>query len=294
MNNVVIGAIGNYKFDQIKYWVNSLNRSGFKGKKILLSYNSNQELISQLKDNGIEVYDVKHDSFGRTVQEFPCHTGKVDANSTEWLVHHMRFFHMWQLIQELKKDNKIGYIIHTDVRDIVFQENPDTWLYEHSLMNDNRPIIAPSEYLTFKEENWNQELALTNYGGFIYDKIIKDSLVFNVGSFASPLDEFCNICLMTYMLTYRRNKLSDQPAHALLFNTILKDKVFVADTRSAWSMQFGTMHENFNKYKEQLRGEPARINSSGKVVNECGNPYVILHQYERVPEFKTLLESKYA
>ena len=39
MKDIVIGCITGYSFDKIKYWVNSLDQSGFDGVKILLCYN---------------------------------------------------------------------------------------------------------------------------------------------------------------------------------------------------------------------------------------------------------------
>ena len=36
MKDIVIGAITNYTFDKISPWVNSLDRCGFDGIKILL------------------------------------------------------------------------------------------------------------------------------------------------------------------------------------------------------------------------------------------------------------------
>ena len=42
--DLVIGGIGGYEFHQIQNWVNSLNKSGFTGDKILISYGSTPEV----------------------------------------------------------------------------------------------------------------------------------------------------------------------------------------------------------------------------------------------------------
>ena len=57
MKDLVIGEIGDQQFNQIQNWVHSLNKCGFEGDKILISYNSNQALINELRDNDIEVYE---------------------------------------------------------------------------------------------------------------------------------------------------------------------------------------------------------------------------------------------
>ena len=293
MNKVdcVIGAIGNYNYDQIKYWVNSLNRSGFSGRKILLSYNSNFELVHELVKNGIEVYEMTHDSFAHKVEDFPCHTGYITKENTELLVHHIRFWHMYQLIKELGEQN-FRYIIHTDVRDVVFQQNPSLKL--NNLSQTGKTIVAPSEYLTYDIEKWNQELGLTNFGAYIHNFILKDSLVYNVGSFAAETTDFLNICLMTYLMCYRRNKLADQPSQAILFNTVLKDKLYTATMKDGWALQCGTIAETntYEKYKQYFKELPPII-KDGYVCNSSGDVFSIVHQYERVPEFKNLLERKF-
>lgn len=296
--DIVIGAVGDYHYDQIKFWVNSLKVSGFKGRKILLSYNSNPDLVTELTFQGIEVYDMDRNMFAEPVPKFESHTGKVTKENTDILVHHVRFYHMWQLINQLGKHN-IGNVIHTDVRDVVFQTNPSEWLDNFGYTtepgrgkNVGKTIIAPSEYLTYAEEPWNRELGTTNFGPYVYENILKGSLVYNVGSFAAEVDDFLNLSLMTYLLCYRRNKLADQPSQAILFNTVFKDKVYTAETKDAWALQCGTLLENHVRFKDQLRGKLPAI-KDGKVVNEEGTPYVIVHQYDRVPEFKTLLEYKY-
>jgi len=116
--------------------------------------------------------------------------------------------------------------------------------------------------------------------------------VYNVGSFAATVDYFLQLSMMTYLLCYRRNKLADQPSQAILFSTVFKDRVYTAETRDAWALQCGTLLENYTRFKDQLRGKLPSI-KEGVIVNENETPYCIVHQYDRVPEFRTLLENKY-
>ena len=300
MKTAIIGAIGDYQYDQIKYWVNSLNRSGFTGRKILLSYNSSADLITKLVQNGIEVYEARTDSFGKVVDNFVCNTGVANKDNTAELIHHLRFWHMYQLLRE-HASTDVGWVIHTDVRDVIFQTNPSDWLsnFDRSAdpdsgKNSGKTIVAPSEYVTYGEESWNADLANSNYGPYIFKNILRDSLVYNVGSFAAQYDDFLDLALFTYLLTYRRNKLSDQPAQALLFSTLLKDKVYTAGTQDAWALQCGIIMEQVQKYANQIRGGLPAIRDVGMVINENGTPYCIVHQWERTLGMKQVIERKFA
>jgi hypothetical protein len=99
---------------------------------------------------------------------------------------------------------------------------------------------------------------------------------------------------LTYLLTYRRNKLADQPAQAILFKTAFKDKVITVGTKDAWALQCGTLLENKERFKDVFdKSAQQPILKDGVVYNENNEPYVIVHQYERIPELKKALEEKY-
>ena len=60
MKDVVVGCITNYNFDKIKTWVNSLDRSGFDGLKVMMCYNISYDVAEELAKRGYTVF-----AFGR-------------------------------------------------------------------------------------------------------------------------------------------------------------------------------------------------------------------------------------
>ena len=42
--DLIIGVVDNYDWDKIKYWVNSINKSGFDGHKAMIVYNMDSEI----------------------------------------------------------------------------------------------------------------------------------------------------------------------------------------------------------------------------------------------------------
>ena len=56
MRDLIIGCTTNYDWNKLKYWVNSLNQSGYTGRKAVIVFNIKDETISKLKENGFEVW----------------------------------------------------------------------------------------------------------------------------------------------------------------------------------------------------------------------------------------------
>jgi len=290
MKDLVIGAIGDYRFDQIQNWVNSLNKCGFEGDKILVSYNSNDALIKELRENGIEVYEIETDAKGQKVDQFITNSGHVNASNAHLLVHNVRFFHMWQLLKQFQKDGRtFKRIIHTDVRDVIFQTNPSDWLD----MNMTTEIVSPSESVRYWDEPWNRDNFRRSFGDIAFMNLAPNMLVSNVGTFAAKADTAIDLCLHIYLLTVGQWH-TDQPAFNVIVNTVYKDRTQWAGTKEYWAAQIGALIEARSKLGDAVL-EPAPImNEDGLVVNEDGNAFPLLHQYERVPGWFDKLTEKYS
>ena len=82
MKDLIIGAISNYGYDNIKYWINSLDRSGFVGYKVLVCYNIDQNIKQIISDKGYIVIS-------------------IDNNDGENVLID-RFYHYWNILNQLK------------------------------------------------------------------------------------------------------------------------------------------------------------------------------------------------
>lgn len=289
MKDLVIGAIGDYQFEQIQNWVNSLNKSGFEGDKILLSYNSNKTLIDKLRDNDINVYEITSDGRGNTIDKFITNSGQVNASNAHLLVHNVRFFHIWQLLSQFKLEDKTyNRIIHTDVRDVIFQRNPSNWL------NDNMTsdIVSPSESVLYHNQVWNRDNFRRSFGDIMFMMLGNDMMVSNVGTFAAKGDVALDLCLHIYLLAVGQWH-ADQPAFNVLVNTTYKDKTQWAGTKEHWAAQIGALIEGRAKGDKIIEPAP-KMNEDGLVVNEDGKVFPLLHQYERVPGWFDQLTEKYS
>lgn len=50
--DLVIGAISGYAFTDIQYWVNSLDRSGYTGQKVVICYDAAFDVVEELNRRG--------------------------------------------------------------------------------------------------------------------------------------------------------------------------------------------------------------------------------------------------
>jgi len=292
MDDIVIGAIGGYEFHQIKNWVYSLNQTAFDGDRVMISYGSSDDVVSKLKENGFEVYEVNWDGWGRPLSggnELITHSGLVNPENAHRLVHNLRFFHIWHLLSQFKKEGrKYDRLITTDVRDVIFQGNPSDWLDAHQ----EKPIIAPGESVMYNDESWNMTNLVSTFGNLLWEYLGKDIQVCNVGTIAGNVDELREMSYMIYSLAVG-NGHGDQPAFNILSNTSYKDKVQFVRTDDYWACQTGTLVENYDKLKSVLLDKPPYMGMDGLVRNSKDDVFCLVHQYERIPEWNDIIEKKY-
>jgi hypothetical protein len=127
MNDIVIGSITGYDFDKIKPWVNSLDRSGFNGTKAMICYNVSYETVEELVKRNYTILAFKKDE-----------ENKRFVYRDDFSIVVERFLHLWYLLKQF--EGKYRYIVTTDVKDVIFQSNPSTWLEEN--MNEAQINVA--------------------------------------------------------------------------------------------------------------------------------------------------------
>lgn len=274
MKNLVIGAGYNLTWDQCKVWVNSLNRSGFTGDKILVYFGSNLPLFEKLKENGI------------VVAAFPSLTAAHNVCV-------MRFGAYHALLKSCKQE--YNWVIATDVTDVVFQFNPEEML--HDLDYENH--IASSENLKYSQEVWGKNNLMLSFGEDQY-KYLENSTIYNAGVIAAQHRRMMDISNLIYQLSVTRLQHvfggggPDQAAYNFILNMdTINDNTGYFSHDSAWACQCGTtMVPNRPEYTQNGICPPPQFNGEN-VVTSRGAPYFIVHQYNRVPELKEYFERKY-
>lgn len=261
--DLLVGCITKYSKKDIEPWVESINKSGYTGSKMMLVYEVSQEVIDYLKESHFDVYQ---------------------SNLNQHIIL-QRFLDLHYILKDIDCDR----IIWTDVKDVVFQTNPSHWLNK----NKTKPIIACSECITFKDDEW----AVTNSGtSFPMEwEWLQNKTSYCAGTIAGDKDYIRDLFINIYrwsLTTSNPGQLSDQAAYNVLINqTQYRDIVQFTPQEDGFATQLGTVLIKKDHFGAKLL-EPTPI-VDDLIRNQKGEPFSIVHQYDRNPSLKTKLIEKY-
>ena len=298
--DMIIGVVDNYDWDKIKYWANSIKKSGFEGYKALIVYNMDAATVKKLTEEdfmliGCNKYDEK--------------TGFSHDNS-KGNVMVDRFFHISSFLSMLEDPMGVDRVIVTDVRDVVFQDNPTEWLNDNFL--NNCDILVGSENMTYGAEPWGKNNMQKAFGPLFLDKL-KDSPIFCAGVIAGDMASLRDLCMNIWLVCRGLNPNVDGgggPDQAAL-NILLDLEAYRYSTlftnaSSGWVLHAGTSLPAIQAGSGGI-GAAYKINPNMAIdlldeleysvldgkVNVSGKPVTVLHQWDRVPTWKSIIEETY-
>lgn len=274
----VIGCSTNYDWAKLKYWINSINESGFTGDKVMILMNCDKETVNKVSDAGFDIIGFGQDDKGNLVY------------NSNMMVHVERFYHIYQHL----KSKDYRYVITTDVKDVIFQKNPSEWL-EKYLPEGHEDLIFSSESMKYKDEPWGDQNLRETFGTQIYEDF-KDNTIFNVGVLAGRGYAMKDLCMNIFTSCLGRPiKICDQSTFNFLISQhpYLKTSMY-AQSEDGWACQLGTTADpsKIEQFRPFLL-EPSPKMVGDKVATSTGIEYTIVHQYDRVPEWRKVIEEKY-
>jgi hypothetical protein len=95
--NLIIGGAANYKYDDVKYWINSIKKSGFDGDIVLVVTNMKNDELAKIAEKGVQLL-----AYGQKDNE-----GNYVSNSG-MPPHVERFFHIWNFLNTTYEDEPWG------------------------------------------------------------------------------------------------------------------------------------------------------------------------------------------
>jgi hypothetical protein len=267
--DLIIGAFTNYNYNQLKPWVESIDDCGFTGHKIMVVGNATQQTIDELIKRNFIV---------------------VPMIQTNAPVHVARFLTLYDFLSEHWE--KYRYVITTDVKDVFFQTDPTKWL-EKNL--GEKKLVAGSEGMIYKDEPWGDDNLHKAYGDYIYDKF-KNNEIYNVGTIGGESEYVKDMMFNIFSnATNRPIPIVDQAVYNVLIHTQpYKDIVKFAQQKDGWACQAGTTVDpsKIEQFRPFLTEEEPTF-KDGVVLTSKGEPFALVHQYDRVPEWKKFIEEKY-
>lgn len=265
MKNLIIGTNKGMPFSDVELWAKSGVKTGHNVLMILMG--DNLDVRNNLTNIGVEVI-VK-----------PSTLGTRSSNNE-------RFFFQ----NEVLKSRKEKYTIMTDSKDVIFQKDPFDFVIEKT-ENYDYDLVCASEGLLYKDEPWGNMNLMQSYPELYHQ--YKNNPIMNVGVIGGPTEKVANVSLDIYNMTKisKTNYHSDQSS----FNVLCADerrgyKVYQSRSEEGFAVHCGTMIQgvtdgafNLSDKNKNLLLEPPAVVENGIVKTHKKEPYLIVHQWNRVP-----------
>jgi len=168
-------------------------------------------------------------------------------------------------------------VLCADIRDVVFQYNPFTWMFDFK----KRPLLVCDEGMKHKDEPWNQRMMQCAFPD-LHDEMMNLN-VFNVGVLGGD----------AYDVKYMCKRVFERSLTAPFIDVSGGEKLEIVPDQVAFSILVNL--ESPNKQNQHLSNNDswcltcASVEYStrdvkvvgGKICNKQGQEYCLVHQYDR-------------
>jgi hypothetical protein len=308
--------VGKFGYPGIEAYVESIKRSGFAGRKVMLCWSLRPEVRTTLLEYGFEVVDLP-----RPRDPFFHARMRVCA---EYLRDHYKEFR---------------YIFWLDIKDLILQSDPSVWMEKHI---GNHGLIGSTECVTIEQEETNQIWSRTIVGEKEYQEI-KHEEVINGGTWAGKSEIMAEVFYQVHLRCYsyqgpfppcqaqinyvmRQSPFKEElyiPRWSESFAACLhpvwwigaryKCAPFLKDFAPVIDIETATLYPgmgaateghdwiDFNPYctsmkrarKLTMRKHSDALSGVECVTNPGNEPFCIVHGYDRDFDMQTIFEYKY-
>ncbi|MDB6004882.1 MAG: hypothetical protein JWR15_1869 [Prosthecobacter sp.] len=266
-NTVVIGAINHHEWPVVAPWIKSLRKTAFTGRVILVTYEDVAENVkAQMRHHGVEIIEAK----------------------MEISVNRGRFKDFASILASIPSDT---CVIATDVRDVVFQEDPTNLA---SLLNvsKNKELVVSSEGWRYNDSEWNlatlRKVFPAHEARMLYEEVYCSGVIVGTAGALKQLSE------RIWEISKTAPSFNgDQVA----MNIALREPEFVNQTRFL-SVQDGRIFHaraTWLRHKQGLStlGEPKFSMLRGIALKVDEKPVSVLHQYTESTSERTRVLLQY-
>lgn len=262
--NIILGLIKNYKINDLKPFVVSLQGSGYKGHVVFFAESIPEDTIRWLEDNGVNVIKIDDSAFKQDIISVVCY----------------RFICYRSFLQ---KYTTYKNVLMTDVRDVLFQRDPFDFDIE-----DNLYCFLEDKKTTIGECSVNSSW-IGYYFGRREMRRLSRKYISCVGVTMGPCDrvmEYLNAMidlLADKNICLKRRWGVDTAIHNhIIYKGLIKNIVFREN-------EYGPVLTLGNMDKEDIR-----MNSDEELVNKDGSVPNIVHQYDRHDFVNKVMKKKYS
>jgi len=292
-NLAIFTACKGYTIQDVQPWVESLKKTGYEGKVFVILYSPTQEIAEYFKSQNFYVMVANEDGLTHIATQ--------------------RFM---DYVQALRSDycSDVEYFLHTDVRDVVFQRNPEEWFAQN--VNDKDLLFASAEGTTYRHEDWGGDGIQAHFGETLF-KEFADYETLCSGVFGGRKDAIIDLCEAMYQTAFWTQDPAgfiDQHFYNVLIRKSFSSITKIVPADSPFTANLGTLiaipmndpnwssgpRTPYNSYERFRKGSfvenmlvelPQMID--GQVCTPTGEPYFIVHQYDRHKPWKDILHKKF-
>lgn len=270
MKNLIIGGCTNYNINQLKPWVLSVKETMPNVDKVMCIGNATTETREWLVENGFKL---------------------IDMPKANIPIHVLRFLSIYDYLKQHWQE--YDYVVTTDVKDVYFQKDTFEWLNE--CVVGQIKLVAGSEGMLYKDEPWGNDNLMQSYGPYVYE-LCKNNKIYNVGTIGGKSEYVKDLVFNIFTNAINRPiAICDQAVYNVLIQTQpFKSITFFTEQADSWACQAGTTVDpsKIEQFRPFLT-EKEPIFEDGLVKTHNGLPFHIVHQYDRVPEWKKFVQEKY-
>jgi hypothetical protein len=276
MKDLVIGCSHGYSWKNLKFWIKSINASGFVGDKVLIVKDCSDDTIKSVEEHGFKVIRADQSII------------KNSRASELMPIHVERFIYIYDFL----KNNNYRYVITTDVRDVIFQKNPIEFI-EQNIKDKN--LLFASESMLYHHEVWGNKNLHKTFGDYIYNDF-KEAEIYNVGVLAGKGYAVRDIALNIFISSCRGGTpICDQSTFNVMIATSpYKETSLYLKAKDFWTGQIGTTDDPSRmEHNDQFLLEGRPIIKNNKILNFEEKEFYIVHQYDRNYLMKKIVEETY-
>ena len=278
--DLIIGGFTNYNYNQLKPWVESICEVMPEAEKVMVVGQASEDTKTILVNKGFKLVEM------------------AKANIP---VHVLRFLSIYDYLRLNWQD--YNYVVTTDVKDVYFQSNPFDFLKERGVGIGGMPsLVAGSEGMLYKDEPWGNENLFQAYGPYVHE-LFKNNEIYNVGTIGGKSEYVKDMVFNIFTNAINRPiQICDQAVYNVLLNTQpFKSQTTFFKQADGWACQAGTTVDpsKIDSFRPFLtEAEPIWEDGLVKTGQNSygtskGTPFCIVHQYDRVPEWKNFVMKKF-
>ncbi|MFD8247393.1 hypothetical protein [Nocardia sp. NPDC059691] len=260
--DIVIAAATGYGWPDVEPWARSLAASDFAGVGAVIVYDR----------------DVRGDAIADNLESLGLYPIRMLLRGS---IYNQRFEDVAQVLRTFR--HSLRFAVVTDVRDVYFQADPIQWLENHL----SRTFVAVSEGVRYCDEGWNRDNL--RHGFPELAERVWSKVVCNVGVLAGRADAISNLCVAISRVAASSGvPVADQSGYNVLLDMEpFRSAVQLVTSDDGFACQAGTLADpNRVGVLRPFLLEPEPIWSGADVRTSTGKLYPIVHQYDRVPEWK--------